>query len=246
MWDHRFTLLLICFLLPITLLAQKANRKQMVYYDAKNRRLPAPTGAAYAIQTEYIDSLRAIERWYSGPQKIKETDSFSDVRRRIHDGETVFYYDDGSVKTQLVYYNNHLLTRSSYYPNHKIRRQVRVEQDSVVMDKCFTENGLPVHCDTLARQMACPSGQPKLCTIYSVVRFPAKALKAGVQGRVIVSFSVSRFGELIDVWVVDSPSPLLNEEAIAAVRRMKQYCPQYIDCEPMDVLYTVPITFRIE
>ena len=142
--------------------------------------------------------------------------------------------------------NSHLLNRLIYYPNHKIRRQIRVEQDSIVEDKCFTENGVPVNCDTLARRMVCPSGQPKPCAIYSVVRFPVKALKAGVQGKVTVSFVVSRFGELVDVWIVDSSSSLLNEEAVAAIRRMKQYCPQYIDCEPMDVQYTLPINFRIE
>lgn len=218
----------------------------MVYYDAKNRKLPSPTGAAYAIQTEYSDSLRAIERWYSGPQKIKETDSFSNIKRRIHDGETVFYYADGSVKTRLVYQNNHLLTRFSYYPNRKIRRQIRVERDSVIEDKCFMENGLPVNCDTLARRMHCPNGEPKPCTFYSVVRFPAKALKADVQGKVTVSFVVSRFGELVDVWIVDSPSPLLNEEAVASIRRMKQFCPRYIDCEPMDAQYTVPMIFQIK
>lgn len=218
----------------------------MVYYDAKNRKLPSQTGAAYAIQTEYIDSLWAIERWYSGPQKVKETATFSNVKRRTREGETVKYYDDGSVKTRLVYQNNHLLTRFSYYPNHQLRRQSRVEQDSIVQDKCFTESGLSVNCDTLSKQMNCPNGEPKPCAIYSVVRFPTKALKAGVQGKVTVSFVVSRFGELVDVWVVDSPSPLLNEEAIAAIRRMKQYCPQYIDCEPMDVQYTLPLNFRIE
>ena len=239
-------LLMIGLLLPATLLAQKLNRKQMMYYDAKNRKLPSPSGAAYAIQTEYIDSLRAIERWYSGPQKVKEIDSFSNIKRRIHDGETIIYYADGSVKTRLVYQDNHLLSRLSYHPNHKIRRQVRVDKDSVIEDKCFTENGMLVNCDTLAKRMSCSSGQPKPCTIYSVVRFPEKALKAGVQGKVTVSFIVSRFGELVDVWIVDSPSPLLNEEAVAAVRRMKQYCPQYIDCEPMDVQYTLPMTFRIE
>lgn len=201
---------MVCILLPAALLAQKANRKQMVYYNAKNCRLSSPAGAAYAIQTEYIDSLRAIERWYSGPQKIKETASFSNVKRRSRDGETATYYDDGSLKTRLVYQNNHLLTRFSYYPNHKLRRQLRAEQDSIVEDRCFTENGLPINCDTLARRMDCPNGQPKPCTIYSVVRFPTKALKAGVQGKVTVGFVVSRFGELIDVWIVDSPSSLLR------------------------------------
>jgi TonB family protein len=94
--------------------------------------------------------------------------------------------------------------------------------------------------------MISPNGQPKPCTIYGVALYPAKALKAGIEGKVTVSFLVSRFGELVDVWVVSSPSPLLNEEAIAAVRRMKEYCPQYIDCDPMDVLYTRPINFQIK
>ncbi len=242
----RQVLFLITLLLPSLGLAQPAGRKQMVYYNAQNRKLPSPAGAAYAIQTEYLDSLRAIERWYSGPQKIKATETFSDVKRRIHDGETVLYYADGSVKTRLTYQQNHLLTRLSYYPSHRLRRQMRVEQDSVVEDKCFTENGLPVNCDTLTKRTACSNGQPKPCSIYSVVRYPAQALKADVQGKVRVSFVVSRFGELVDVWVVDSPSPLLNAEAMAAIRRMKQFCPQYIDCEPMDIQYTVSIVFQIK
>ncbi|MBF9140227.1 TonB family protein [Hymenobacter properus] len=218
---HRLFLLLIWLAMPGALLAQKANPKRMVYYEAKNHPLPSPTGAVYAIQTEYIDSLRAIERWFSGPQKIREMASFSNIRRRYRDGETITYYDDGSVKTRLVYNDGHLVSRVSYYPNHKLRRQLRVERDSVVEDRCFSESGALMNCDTLARQLECPNGKPKPCTFYSVVRYPAKALKAGAQGKVTVSFVVSRFGELVDAWVVDSPSPLLNEEAVAAIRRMK-------------------------
>ena len=239
-------LLMISLALPVGALAQKTSRQQMVYYDAKNRPLPFPLGAVYAVKTEYIDSLRATETWYSGPQKIKEIISFSNVKRRERDGETLAFYDDGTVKRRIVYRNSSLLERVSYYPSHKISRRVRAERDSVVEDKCYDEAGLLIHCDTLAKRMTCPNGQPRQCTVQGVALYPAKALKAGAEGKVTVRFAVNRFGELVDVWVVASPSALLNEAAVAAVRRMKEYCPQYIDCEPMDVLYTWTITFEIK
>lgn len=218
----------------------------MVYFDAQNRKATSSKGATYAIETEYIDSLKAIERWYSGPQKIKEVASFSNLKRRWRDGETTTYYPDGSVKRRTNYLDGKVKESFSFYPNHRLRIHSQVEKDSVSEQKCFTQNGSPVNCDTLIRQTKCPDGIPKPCTIYSVVRFPAKALKAGVQGKVMVAFVVDRFGKLVDTWIIESPSSLLNEAALTAVREMKAFCPGYVDCEPMDAFFTLPITFQIK
>jgi TonB family protein len=243
MW--RFALLLAYLIVPTPLWAQQTNYRQIVYFDAKNHKLPLSTGASYAVETEYIDSLRAIERWYSAPQKVREVASFSNLKRRWRDGETVTYYEEGSLKRRTVYRNGEMLESVGYYPNHKLRSELYAKKDSITERKCYTENGLPVNCDTLTRR-TCPGGKPKSCSATSAVRYPVKALKTGVQGKVTVSFVVSRFGELVDVWIVDSPSPLLNEEAMAAVRRLRVFCPHYLDCEPVDTYYTVSINFRIQ
>ena len=238
--------LLIWFAVPAIALAQQANRKQMVYFDAKNRALPSPTGATYAVQTEYIDSLRAIERWYSGPQKIKEVAYFSNLRRRLHDGEMTTYYDDGSIKSKTVFLNGRVKQHFSFYSSRKVRTHYRQESDSIKTTKCFSENGVAIDCDSLAQQAKCPTGLYKPCTTQLQVRFPTPAFKAGAQGKVLVGFSVDRFSRLVDTWIIESASPLLNEAALKAVRTMKVFCPGYVDCETTDAFWKIPITFKIE
>ncbi|QNP51587.1 TonB family protein [Hymenobacter qilianensis] len=216
----------------------------MAYFDAQNRRLINSVGASYAVETKFTDSLRAVETWYFAPKKVREVASFSNIRRRIRDGETVVYYDNGSVKRRESYQDGARQGEGlAYYSNGKIRRRDRYENQKRVLQECFDESGGAMNCDTLDRR-ACPNQVP-FTQQTTNVRYPAKALKLGIEGVVKVKFVVNRTGQLVDVWVVESPSPLLDVEAIAAVRRIKQWRVGLIDCDPMDTFYTLPLTFKI-
>lgn len=237
-------LLIFCLFASSEAVAQ-LPAKQIAYFDARNVKLSSPKGAAYAVETEYQDSLRATERWYSAPQKVKEVGNFSNIGRRLREGETITYYPDGNIKRRTIYQQGRIRENYSYYSNHKLRHYFRLEKEKMTEQKCFAENGSVINCDTLIRQTKCTPSIPT-CSVSGAVRYPTPALKAGAQGLVKVQFVVNRFGKLADVWIVESPSPLLNQEAMAAVRRMKKYCNQYIDCEAVDTIFTLPITFHID
>lgn len=74
--------------------------------------------------------------------------------------------------------------------------------------------------------------------------YPEEARRDGVEGMVAVQVVVSETGEALAPTVLVSPSPLLAEAALAAIRRVR-FTPGRHDGEPVKVRVTVPITFRL-
>jgi protein TonB len=74
--------------------------------------------------------------------------------------------------------------------------------------------------------------------------YPEIAVRASVQGNVVVECVVSPRGRVTDVRIV-SGIPLLNEAAIAAVRQWV-YTPTLVDGVPRVVIMTVTVHFRIK
>ena len=76
--------------------------------------------------------------------------------------------------------------------------------------------------------------------------YPSRALSRGIEGYVIVEFTVTRTGAVRDVFVVESTSSLFERSATEAALKFK-YKPRVIDGEPVEVTgVRNKITFEIE
>ena len=64
--------------------------------------------------------------------------------------------------------------------------------------------------------------------------YPARALTRGLEGYVIVEFTVTRTGTVRDVFVIESTSQLFERAASEAALKFK-YKPRVIDGEPVEV-----------
>jgi protein TonB len=64
--------------------------------------------------------------------------------------------------------------------------------------------------------------------------YPSRALSRGLEGYVIVEFTVTRTGTVRDVLVVESTSTLFERAATTAALKFK-YKPRVIDGEPVEV-----------
>ena len=71
-------------------------------------------------------------------------------------------------------------------------------------------------------------------------------MKANTQGRVIVTFVVKEDGSISDARVVKSVSPSLDAEGLRVINAMPKWQPGKQNGTPVDVKYTVPITFRLD
>lgn len=77
------------------------------------------------------------------------------------------------------------------------------------------------------------------------LRYPAKAHKEGVQGRVTLRFVVSKTGKIRDATIVRGISPECDAEALRVVNAMPDWIPGKQDGEAVDVYFTLPIVFRL-
>ena len=76
------------------------------------------------------------------------------------------------------------------------------------------------------------------------IKYPEIAKKAGVEGRVMIQFVVTRSGEITDAVVVRSLGAGCDEEALRALSEMK-FKPGVQRGKPVAVRMTIPITFKL-
>ena len=92
-----------------------------------------------------------------------------------------------------------------------------------------------------------PGGDAALMKYLSEnVKYPALAIKAQEQGRVVVSFTVEKDGAISDVKVARSVTPSLDAEAVRAIKSMPKWSPGKQGGEFVRVKYNVPVTFRLK
>lgn len=92
-----------------------------------------------------------------------------------------------------------------------------------------------------------PGGDHELLKfIAQSIKYPTDAQEAGVQGRVICSFVVDKKGNIVEPKIIRGIDPSLDAEALRVIGMMPRWTPGRQDGKVVRVLYTVPITFRLQ
>lgn len=92
-----------------------------------------------------------------------------------------------------------------------------------------------------------PGGDRELLKfIAQSIKYPTDAQEAGVQGRVICSFVVDKKGNIVEPKIIRGIDPSLDAEALRVIGMMPRWTPGRQDGKAVHVLYTVPITFRLQ
>lgn len=135
-------------------------------------------------------------------------------------------------------------------PAEKVEGQA-VKMDRVVKGK---ENGKPIGSnesettfDVVEQMPQFPGGDAALMEFLSSnVRYPEEAHKKGIEGRVIATFVVKKDGSISEAKLVRSVDPQLDEEALRVINSMPNWNPGMQNGEPVNVKYTIPLTFRLQ
>ena len=92
-----------------------------------------------------------------------------------------------------------------------------------------------------------PGGQELLLKYLAVnIKYPASAVKAKKQGRVIVTFIVQKDGSVTHAKIAKSIEPELDAEALRVVRGMPKWIPGTQFGKPVNVKYTLPVKFSLQ
>jgi protein TonB len=222
--------------------------KTVEYIAADNHVLPSPEGAHHRIERTFRDSLSGWERVYDAAGHLAEMALYADIIHRISLGPRTTFYESGQLRTKedLVAgkRNGEFLV---YYPEGQLKRRETYQADVRQAGECFAKDGSPV---PYYPYQVMPSykggGSDRIVrAIQANVRYPAEALRSGIEGRVFVSFRVAASGAVEDIKVVKGLGYSLDEETIAAVKKLSKFTPGTLDGEPVAVSFTLPITFKI-
>lgn len=92
-----------------------------------------------------------------------------------------------------------------------------------------------------------PGGVEALAAfIKKEVKYPKKAKRAGIEGQVVVGFIVDKDGSVTDVVVAKGVDPLLDEEAMRAVRLMPKWKPGLQNGKPVKTKFNLPVRFKLQ
>ena len=92
-----------------------------------------------------------------------------------------------------------------------------------------------------------PGGQELLLKyLADNIKYPASAVKAKKQGRVIVTFIVQKNGSVTHAKIAKSIDPELDAEALRIVKGMPKWTPGTQNGKPVSVRYMVPVKFSLQ
>ena len=101
---------------------------------------------------------------------------------------------------------------------------------------------------TIVEQMPTfPGGEEALRNFMAAnVKYPALATQKGIQGKVYISFVVTKTGSVANAKVARSVDPSVDQEAIRVVELLPSWKPGMQNGKYVDVEYTIPINFVLE
>lgn len=77
------------------------------------------------------------------------------------------------------------------------------------------------------------------------IKYPKKAVKKNITGKVFVQFVIDKTGKVVDVTVPRGVDKSLDKEAVRVVKAMPNWKPGMKDGVPVKVRYTIPINFKL-
>lgn len=77
------------------------------------------------------------------------------------------------------------------------------------------------------------------------VKYPDAAKAKGLEGKVVVRFTVDAKGKVVNPTVIKSVDPMLDAEALRVVGKMPAWKPASVDGKPVDSQFVVPVSFKL-
>ncbi len=100
--------------------------------------------------------------------------------------------------------------------------------------------------DEVDKMTEFPGGQEAMIQFFvDNIKYPEKARKEGIEGKVFVKFTVAKDGKITNVAIQESVSPELDAEAMRVVEMMPDWIPGEKDGKAVAVEITLPVKFAL-
>jgi periplasmic protein TonB len=157
------------------------------------------------------------------------------------------YFENGKLRKEIDYkeekFNGMVLT---YWKNGKSKRIAKYENDSLIIGECFDANGEKSLYFDYWIPATCSGGVKGFIEYLNYeLHYPEYSRRKEIEGKVIVRFIVSEYGDISEIKVIQSVSKELDAEAIRVIKKMPKWEPSLLDGEPVRMSQLVPIVFKL-
>ncbi|TGE24286.1 TonB family protein [Hymenobacter aquaticus] len=234
-----------------TVSGQSAPPGLNAYFQSQGKNDDLSFGPGILFRTDTVRTAGTpagtLVRYYPSGKKYEEAD-FANLRKGELQGRQTRWFETGQVQATEEYAagkRQGLLT--TFYPNGVVRRREEFVQGKSRAAQCFTAAGQPVACSDYVVFPEYPGGLQLLLTrIQTSVNYPEQQIQEGIEGKVRVDFVIDKTGAVRNARIQKSLSEPLDAEALRVVNSLPDWTPGRLDGEPVEVLFTLPVTFKIE
>jgi len=202
----------------------RAQKTDTTYYDQDWNKSQKENSSFYRVAESIRNGKMYMVTDYFNSGKVQMTGSFLSFSPEIKDGEFLWYYENGSKKSQINY-----------------------QRGSVIIAKYWDENGQETNAPEspkLEKQPEYPGGiQQAYKYIAENFKYPP-GLIPRPKGRILIKFVIDKDGSTTDVFAAEIVHPLLDAEAIRLVKEMPKWQPGILNGKAVRVFYTLPISMQ--
>ncbi|MGB4847667.1 MAG: energy transducer TonB [Saprospiraceae bacterium] len=175
--------------------------------------------------------------------------------------QTITSFADGTVTTEIKNYKTNEIIRTETYRGEEPfgvwtfkQKDKRIELnydfeliysdhkclDTIVGVSNYFENNASLHYIAPVDSIA---GFTMYSFLYSKIRYPAKARENGISGQVILSFTITKEGNVEDIIVLRGANILLDKEAVRVIRQLSFSNPGMLDGKPVKICVKLPVKY---
>jgi len=235
------------FIIPLTLHSQINTEKH--FYNDKWDKCDSLSARHVEIYS-YADTLKmsGIIKTSLITGQLESECAYIDIKSSIRDGASIYYHENGKVKSNSTYRKGILNGEvTTYYSDGQIKRKDQFEEGKFISGSCYTALGKDTtHFDFQVNPQFVGGDLARMKFLAEHLSYPADAAARGIGGKVVVKFIVQENGQISNVEINKSVDPFLDKEAIRVVKLMKPWIPGIEDGEKVSVLFKLPINFKLQ
>jgi protein TonB len=241
----KYTIIILILLQPLLTLGQDTT------YMANDWTEVGSLEQALFIKVVTHDSVeanRATATFYFKSGQVRSIKKYSNYKNLTLDGKLQKWYENGQLHQDIDYKNGkkngQLLT---YWDNGNPKRIDFYEDDELIEGKCLNVDGIEVPHYEYKKMPEFSGGINGLMQyLAEKIKYPNKAQKNGVEGRVLVFFTVNENGAISDIRIEEGVSDEIDKEVIRLVKKMPKWDPGVEDGDPVKVALSLPVIFKLE
>ena len=242
---------------PQKKMVKKGSKNGKVIVSGKTFEVKTDTVAPAPIDIRIVDNnndhvkepLIIIDGKHSSMEELKALDTKTiDHIDVLKDKASVEVYGEEG-KNGVIIITTKNAVKSSQNQENDLSYTATLNYENSVSDDNEAETPESIYTgvfEVVEQMPEFPGGMEALMKFLSEnVHYPEAAVKAGIQGRVVVSFIIEPDGRICNVHVAKKANDDLDAEALRVIGSMPKWTPGMQSGKAVRVKYALPVSFRL-